>query len=333
MWLLQFRELFPKAAKQYKGLDLKAVEEKLSQARRLFTINKSTLEALEENTDYWPYGHWWRELSSCLEEGENIQVPPNVLSSTTNQERIVQSLHRRFKSIEGVSVLLRFLYPEEFGILSFPVIHLINLAPSRRPVRYYLEYLQVLRGFRDNPKYRSDELRRVADIDMALWSAAHFAEDRNLKPEIVHLTEEMYRDEYFQEVRFENILKGFSTYTGKLTDSQYLVFATTLLDHDHRIAVAVAARPYDTLIIELAKEFRISRFDDSGKIKRTGTLIGELCQYQERKEFKRLGVSCFDLLNLWKWRSEGIHDVPFPIRKEEAEKFVRTVRQLLQKLG
>ena len=167
-------------------------------------------------------------------------------------------------SVEGVSLILRFLYPKEFGILSFPVIHLINLTPSRKPVRYYLDYLDILRGFRDHRKYKSNNLQRVADIDMAFWSAAHFSEDANLEPELVPYIKEMYQDVYFQEVRFRNLLQGLTRY-GKLTESQYLVFARVLLDHDYQIAAAVAAKPFDTFIHKLAKRCSVDEFDDEGK--------------------------------------------------------------------
>ena len=212
MWLEKFRHIHSEAAKRFcqRPLNLEEVEGRLLQGRELSTVRKSTLEALEKETDYWTYDKWWRELSSCLNEDEEISIPqsPTNLGNKKAREGSVEKLFNRFKQIESVSVLLRFLYPEEYGILSFPVIHLINLSPSRKPVRYYLDYLEVLRGFRGNPKYRSKNLKRVADIDMALWSAAQFCEATNLEPEFAEYREEMYQDDYFQEVRLGNLLKG-----------------------------------------------------------------------------------------------------------------------------
>ena len=325
MWLEEFHRRHSEAAKRYeeRHLDLAEVEHKLQQARDESKIKKSTLELLEEETDYWTYGKWWQELSPCLDEDEHIQIRRRDVASQKARKDIVEELHNRFKSIEGVSLVLRFLYPEEFGILSLPVIHFISLAPSRKPVDYYIDYLDILRGFRDH--YKSNKLQRIADIDMAFWSAAHFSQDPNLEPELVPYRKEMYQDVYFQEVRFRNLLKGLTRY-GELAESQYLVFARVLLDHDYQIAAAVAAKPFDTFIHKLAKQWDVDQFDDQDEPRPTRSLIEDLREHEES-----IQVRCDRLHELWNWRIKAVHDVSSPLRKEEARQFVEGVEKLLRK--
>jgi len=274
-----------------------------------------------------------------LEKNDPIPVSANI-NSPKERQQIVETLHRRFKSIEGVSVVLRFLYPEKFGILSLPVVHLINLAPEKKPVEYYLEYLGILSDLREHYGARSKSLQRIADIDMALWSAAHFWQDRDLPSEYASLKNSikaMFRDDYFQELRFKNMLKGLQGNL-KLTDLQHLVFARSLLEHDPLIAAAVAARPYDSLVHRIAKEFDIdeSYLDEkSGERQRKNNkqIIDELREKHRDRIFPKFGMTCGELDKWRVCRNRAVHENERPVEKNEADMFVKGVAEALKRIA
>ncbi len=205
MWLDEFRKLFPEATKRYAGRrqNLEEVEQKLVRARTEMRVDSGELRVIEESTEEWTYAQWWPRLSNTLGEGEHIELPRD-LNHVQAKQRAVQLLYDRIKHIEVVSVILRFLWPEHFGIISPPVVSILNLIPTGRENHpsHYLRYLQTL----DVLRKRYGGLEKVADVDMALWSAAHFAREINHPYE--SLVKQMYRDEYFQELRLRNLLIG-----------------------------------------------------------------------------------------------------------------------------
>lgn len=105
---------------------------------------------------------------------------PSKGSSLNRWHEIVAKLYEHLHHIEVVSIILRFVNPEEFGIISPPVLSFLQLAPHEDGVSDYRHYTEVLRRMRDH-----HGLARVADVDMALWSAAQLY----LEPEFAALTE------------------------------------------------------------------------------------------------------------------------------------------------
>lgn len=316
MWLEEFHERYLEAAKWRTGhrLDPSKSEELFAQARELSQINASALEALEQS-DAWPHTKWWPELSASF--GKPLSIPPN-LDKEEPRRNIVEKLNDRLKHIEYVSVILRFFCPKEFGILSFPVSDLINLAQAKNPVDYYMEYLTNLRDFRNH--YNSNRLRRVADIDMALWTATHLPVEK----EFGSLKEEMYRDEYFQEVRFRNLLKGLRTYW-KRTDPQYMVFARAFLQHDCRISSLIVARVYENLIVSIGHALKVKPIQ-----KERQTIPGAFVDVLgEDVRLRQSGIRKGQLADLWNWRNRAVHDEG-PLEPSEAKNFLSGTEQLLR---
>lgn len=82
----------------------------------------------------------------------------------TVEEQGIEELLRELKNIEIVSIVLRFVRPDSYGILSPPVQRVINVNWGSNAVKTYTNFLgnlrQITRRFR---------FARVADADMALW--------------------------------------------------------------------------------------------------------------------------------------------------------------------
>ena len=180
----EFLASFPEATERYTGMrqQLDRVEAAVSEGRRRREVTSQTIRTIEE-IEHWTYPTWWPRLSNSVHERITLPRDFNDLAGCRDTVRL---LYDQLHHIEVTSVVLRFLFPEEFGIISPPVCALLSLAPRDDHLSHYLEYLTLLRELRQ--RYA---LPRVADVDMALWTAAHSQAD------LPGLAGRMYEDEDF----------------------------------------------------------------------------------------------------------------------------------------
>lgn len=109
---------------------------------------------------YWPSRS---EVESILESTEwDFRTLPE------KEEQVIDDLLGTFRQIELVSVILRFVVPKHYGILSPPVEKILGIGPFRRHSERYLAYLNSLREIRDD-KRRFTRRWSAAEVDMALW--------------------------------------------------------------------------------------------------------------------------------------------------------------------
>lgn len=316
MWLQEFRKLFPEATERYtrQRQNLEAVEHALATARSHMRVGPSELRIIE-TTAAWSYPDWWPRLSETL---DTVVELPKDLRSHETKRRAVEPLQDCLKHIEVVSVVLRFLRPSEFGILSPPVVSLLNLAPADNHVDYYMRYLDVLEDLA-----RHYRIERVADVDMALWSAAHLSID----PAWASLKEEMEQDKYFQEVRLRNLVEGLGR-SGRDSDQQRLLFARVLVRNDHMTAALIAARSYESAVLQLAQRWGVSPDPGPGPAQ-LKSLVKKLDRQPEI--LRSLELSQGDLRRLLDWRHDAVHPERH-ISKRDAEKFVQEVGRLWENL-
>jgi hypothetical protein len=321
MWLEVFKQNYSKAAERYYAcrLEPSEVERELAGIGEGPVRIVSVIDTLERST-FWDYPKWWPRLSEEL-RGATIEIPEN-LSKEASRTEVITSLHDRIKNIECVSIILRFLRPEWFGIISFPVTNLISLRRARHATDYYRRYLASLQKLRRH--YAVASLGRVADIDMALWSAALFSQDPDLGPEfeaIKKATEEMWQDEKFQELRIRNLLSGLQL---KEEGSMYLVFARALLEHDYRLASVITAKVYESLISEIGQTWGLPPAD--GKERQTRSLVADI---EGRGIPTRIGIGRGKLLEWLRLRNRAVHETPEPLTRSEAQRFAGGVGDLL----
>ena len=82
-----------------------------------------------------------------------------------SEHKLVMGLFGVFRQIEPVSMVLRFLKPEHYGIMSSPVATILGVRPKRRPPASYSTYLKSLRQIGKERGFK-----RTADVEMALWA-------------------------------------------------------------------------------------------------------------------------------------------------------------------
>jgi len=326
MWLEVFHQNYSRAARRYYRLTLEPseLERELSWMRKGTVKIASVIGALEQSR-HWSYTKWWPPVSEDV-LGDPISIPED-LSAEESRKRTIRLLHDRLKNIECVSTILRFLRPEQFGIISFPVTNLINLPQAKNATDYYLTYLRSLRRLRKH--CGGNSLPRVADIDMALWSAAHFSQDADLGPgfeDVKKATEEMRHDKKFQELRFQNLLSGLqlkqeSLYQQKSTQ---LVFVRALLEHDYQLASVITAKVYESLIDEIGRYYKLPAAEGGDRT------TGKLIEHLERKGIpKEIGIAKGKLFEWWGFRKQAVHEQPEPLSSSKAQKFAAGVGELL----
>lgn len=80
-------------------------------------------------------------------------------------DELIKILYGAFRQIEPVSVVMRFVCPKRFGIMSSPVATLVGVRPRRKATATYEAYVKSLREIG-----RSHGFERAADVEMALWA-------------------------------------------------------------------------------------------------------------------------------------------------------------------
>lgn len=174
MKLMDFRELFKKAVFDGYGVheDLEIIEKRVSHLRAGATIKYEDLENIADD-DLWPFSKFWNwpsknKLNSALKETEGIleKLKENI---PNNEREVLLRLNTIFKNISLVSILLRFVFPEHYGIYSRPVLHISGTERGRNEIDDYFNYLSVLRSILNIYEIRDRyKVERVADVDMLL---------------------------------------------------------------------------------------------------------------------------------------------------------------------
>lgn len=113
----------------------------------------------------WVFEDFWTMPPKKLLK-TNLKRTKGLFKELPHQEeRVIKILYDIFKNIEVVSVVLRFIDPADYGIMSPPVKYAIRQRPGKNHVDEYLEFLSVLRQYRDIYNFT-----RIAGVDIALWT-------------------------------------------------------------------------------------------------------------------------------------------------------------------
>ena len=174
-----------------RGQDLFRIEDETDNVQSSCRLTYDHIEKIR-NSRIWnadTFGYWpsRSEVESVLESTEwSFRTLPE------EEEKVIEDLLETFHQIELVSVILRFVVPEHYGIMSPPVEKVLGIGPFRKHSERYLAYLDNLREIRHARNFRS-----AAEVDMALWVLQVGILDDGL------LKRDLSDDEY------ESLLSGF----------------------------------------------------------------------------------------------------------------------------
>ena len=240
-----------------RGQDLFRIEDETDDIQSSRRLTYDDIEKIR-NSRIWnadAFGYWpsRSEVESILESTEwNFRTLPE---NPEKEKRIIDDLLETFRQIELVSVVLRFVVPEHYGIMSPPVEKVLGIGPFRKHAERYLAYLNNLREIRDARNFRS-----AAEVDMALWVLqVGILDDDLLKRD---LSEEEYEslrhgfrnDSRLREIRVENLTRQLFSQMSPVELSEALLASNVRLagqlagiQFEQEVKKLTGAKPDDKL--------------------------------------------------------------------------------------
>ena len=204
-------ERFPEVSKRRFGctVDLKALEEAVEDLRSNTVSVRDILthfRAHFQNTEHWWFHQYWLfpSLDDLSDEDQTKIIDFHPLSEQNEgkplEKKVIHELLEAFRQIELVSIILRFVCPVSFGILSPPVEYLLGLHSGKNAAETYGRYLRNIRTICE--KY---EFRTVAETDMALWVLKHTCYDEQFKDAAI--SQKFNNDEFMLRLRAKNLVE------------------------------------------------------------------------------------------------------------------------------
>lgn len=96
-------------------------------------------------------------------------------------------------------LILRFLVPKHYGILSTPVEHLIGIQPAPESIERYLNYIRDLRAIRDKRDFAT-----AAQVDQALWTL-QIGVYGNRLDDVAAIKAQHAKDSLLRSIRVKNL--------------------------------------------------------------------------------------------------------------------------------
>lgn len=153
--------LFEEVSKERYGrpFNLNAIEGDVHHLRTKKTITYQDLVYFT-NPERWWFDRFWvlpssNQVDTLLGKASfDFHQLSRGNEGSAKERQTVQSLLDIFRSIELVSIILRFVRPVAFGILSPPVEQVLSVRRGFNAVETYSHYLSDLRTIRDHYKFQ-----------------------------------------------------------------------------------------------------------------------------------------------------------------------------------
>ena len=166
-----------------------------------------------------------------------------TLADSKKDKTLVEGLCRTFRQIEPASMVLRFVEPERYGIMSSPVAAILGVRSKRRQKDTYFAYLHSLREIREAWGFR-----RVADVEMALWTLQVGVLDGLLPHEHADALKRDYdMDTALRQLATRNLTVQLFSENSKLD------VAEALLSTDVETAGLLASKTFEQLVGKRAR--------------------------------------------------------------------------------
>lgn len=157
-----------------------------------------------------------------------------------------------FRTFEAVSVILRFVIPKHYGILSTPVEFVLGIPPAAESIDRFLHYVRDLRLIRDQRG-----LDTAARVDQALWTLQLGVYGGRLD-NVDALKRAHQQDAYLRSIRAKNLSDALFEPMSRLD------LAESLVPHRLELAAQLAALEFERAVRAYAK--RSSAADDLSRI-------------------------------------------------------------------
>ena len=216
--------------------------------QRLESVEEEVASLLEQGAELWEIVHaiynspnFDADIFGPLDVGrikDDLKKAVDSEWRSLPEHKLIEKLYGVFRQIEPVSVVMRFISPERFGIMSSPVATLLGVRPKRRATATYEAYVKSLREIRD-----SGGFTRAADVEMALWALRVGVLDQRLPEEQSEPPKQAYeKDVQLRRLTTRNLTKQLFAETGELD------VADALLDSAPALAGKIAGIEFEQLV-------------------------------------------------------------------------------------
>lgn len=251
-----------------------------------------------------PYGTFWtkpsqKELDAMLSSAR-VKLSPVPLDEVA----FIDSLVRKFHSIGLVSLILRFVHPDRYGIFSTPIVHLLNVHRPHTS-ELYVAYCQELRTWREHFGMSS-----VAGTELALWTYLQIAAEVKEGEEQVRAFDS---EIWIQRRRVSQALSPFLEAYGPLELARILVYL------DPNLAGKIAGEEYETRL-RVARDIYTPKLPM--KMGWAEALLDQLTTIGRISPEENVA-----LREVWKIRNAAVHAGRKPT-PEEVEKMIDAVERV-----
>lgn len=177
---------------------LDSVERAVAGVRSSRKLTHDALTKIIKSPDFSAAQKYWT-WPTPEEMKEGLADAIDLWNLPKNEKALIRKLRGVFKTFEATSVVLRFVVPEEYGILSTPVEHLLGIQPAAESIDRYLNYVRNLREIRDARKFET-----AAKVDQALWTLQVGVYGGRLE-DVEHLKKQHQKDALLRGIRVKNL--------------------------------------------------------------------------------------------------------------------------------
>lgn len=276
-----------------------------------------SLNHLKTVGEDWAFLNWWK--MPTIREKDLEPFRGVFVDLGTQNKRIIGKLYDLLKNIEIVSCILRFIDPQNYGIMSPPVENILSVKGKDR-IEKYLNYLEDLEDLKEEYDFQ-----RIADVDMALWALANIINYSELKH---HPVFSNIYDEYDQTA---NPIKKIMARNSleQIKEEEPLYKAELFFDSDFVTAGLIAGRVLDLYVKELCDKNGIKRIERTKKIDYRYLSIPELAE--KLTNIKVITTEEGDKVKSW-WdvRCKLTHEDELPVTQQDVREMIAGISEFLQ---
>jgi hypothetical protein len=252
-----------------------------------------------------PFARYWarpaeRELDEILKK-QRLYLAP-----IASDRDVVRSLLGVLHNTGIVSLVLRFVHPEYFGVFSTPVV---NLLLMHRPstVDLYLAFCEELREWQK--RFR---LASVAETELGLWTFHELTSGPEPSAQAEEARAEFDADVWIQRRRAAQVLRPFFKKYGPLE------LARIFVEEQPKLAAKFAGEEYERRLRAVVRRVGL-RLGVKGAVE---VLFDRLAQYdyitlEQKTRLRRV----------WEIRNRAVHPAT-DLTLEEVENMIETIEDV-----
>jgi len=324
-------DMFPKLTEIMFGrkYNMAVIENKLSKVQEDDCLDSNDLLRIRD-AEEWDYKKFWPDLMTTIDLDQPINGIFNL--GWKGRKKTISELYNRFLHIEVISVILRFVDPQNYAIISPPVENFFSLQPKDDHVEYYIYYLNLLKKTSKHFQFPNS----LANVDMALWSLTYILKnwgDKEFRAKwtekdksIIELIIHSYKNDlFFKKIRLSEALKQAYQDIEKSGCEPDRIFLADCLDSeviDTELSMIIVSYSFENFLWKIIKE--TGRAEEYKILRPRKKWIEKL---SETKIFKTSSIfnRCLDL------RDRAVHPWLKKLNPVEREEFIASLEKLILK--